>query len=143
MWLLHVRPNHVCGCDVERTVRTGRCRSEGVHERQHLSMRCVSEHRCGNSECPASHDKGRSRMKLFELSRADDPTQAIAAGAKATTAQQGANIRFIAGGTTLIDLMKLNVETPEKVVDVTHLPFDKIETLPGGGLKIGAFVRNS
>src|SRR6184192_427703 len=82
-------------------------------------------------------------MKLFELSRADDPGQAIAAGAKATTAQQGADIRFIAGGTTLIDLMKLNVETPQKVVDVTHLPFGKIETLADGGLKIGAMVRNS
>src|SRR5437588_1498645 len=82
-------------------------------------------------------------MKLFELSGADDPGQAIAAGAKATTAQQGADIRFIAGGTTLIDLMKLNVETPQKVVDVTHLPFGKIETLADGGLKIGAMVRNS
>jgi len=82
-------------------------------------------------------------MKMFELSRANDLAKAIAAGAKATTAQQGANVRFIAGGTTLIDLMKLNVETPEAVVDVAHLPFDKIETLPGGGLKIGAVVRNS
>jgi xanthine dehydrogenase YagS FAD-binding subunit len=82
-------------------------------------------------------------MKLFELSRVNDPGQAIAAGAKATTAQQGADIRFIAGGTTLIDLMKLNVEAPQKVVDVTHLPFSKIETLPDGGLKIGAMVRNS
>jgi xanthine dehydrogenase YagS FAD-binding subunit len=82
-------------------------------------------------------------MKMFDLARADDPNQAIAAGAKATTAQQGADIRFIAGGTTLIDLMKLNVETPRKIVDVTHLPFDKIETLPDGGLKIGATVRNS
>jgi len=82
-------------------------------------------------------------MKLFELSRVDDPDQAIAACAKAATAQQGADIRFIAGGTTLIDLMKLNVETPQKVIDVTHLPFGKIETLPDGGLKIGAMVRNS
>ena len=82
-------------------------------------------------------------MKLFELSRVDDPGQAVAAGAKATTAQQGADIRFIAGGTTLIDLMKLNIETPQKVVDVTHLPFGKVETLPDGGLKIGAMVRNS
>src|SRR5947207_685889 len=82
-------------------------------------------------------------MKLFELSRADDPGQAIAAGAKATTAQQGADIRFIAGGTTLIDLMKLNVETPKKLVDVTHLPVGEIEALPDGGLKIGAMVRNS
>jgi len=82
-------------------------------------------------------------MKTFELSRADDPGQAVAAGAKATTAQQGAEIRFIAGGTNLVDFMKLNVETPQKLVDITHLPFDKIEALPDGGLSIGAMVRNS
>jgi xanthine dehydrogenase YagS FAD-binding subunit len=82
-------------------------------------------------------------MKLFELARADDPGQAVAAGAKATTAQQGAEIRFIAGGTNLVDFMKLNVETPQKLVDITHLPFDKIEALPDGGLTIGAMVRNS
>ena len=82
-------------------------------------------------------------MKTFELSRADDPGQAIAAGAKATTAQQGAEIRFIAGGTNMVDFMKLNVETPQKLVDITHLPFDKIEALPDGGLSIGAVVRNS
>ena len=82
-------------------------------------------------------------MKTFELSRADDPGQAITAGAKATTAKQGAEIRFIAGGTNLVDFMKLNVETPQKLVDITHLPFDKIEALPDGGLSIGAMVRNS
>jgi xanthine dehydrogenase YagS FAD-binding subunit len=82
-------------------------------------------------------------MKLFELARADDPGQAIAAGAKATTAQQGAEIRFIAGGTNLVDFMKLTVETPQKLVDINHLPFGKIEALPDGGLSIGAVVRNS
>jgi xanthine dehydrogenase YagS FAD-binding subunit len=82
-------------------------------------------------------------MNIFELTRADDPGQAIAAGAKATTAQQGAEIRFIAGGTNLVDFMKLNVETPQKLVDINHLPFDKIEALPDGGLSIGAVVRNS
>jgi xanthine dehydrogenase YagS FAD-binding subunit len=82
-------------------------------------------------------------MKLFELTRADDPEQAIAAGAKANTAQQGADIRFIAGGTNLVDFMKLNVETPKKLVEVNHLPFSKIEKLPDGGLKIGATVRNT
>jgi xanthine dehydrogenase YagS FAD-binding subunit len=82
-------------------------------------------------------------MKLFELARADDPGQAIAAGAKATTAQQGAEIRFIAGGTNLVDFMKLNVETPQKLLDINHLPFGKIEALPDGGLSIGAVVRNS
>ena len=82
-------------------------------------------------------------MKTFELTRPNDTSQAIAAAAKATTAQQGAEIRFIAGGTTLIDLMKLNVEQPQKLVDVTHLPLNKVETLPDGGLRIGAMVRNS
>jgi xanthine dehydrogenase YagS FAD-binding subunit len=82
-------------------------------------------------------------MKTFELTRVTDDAQATAAIAKATTAQQGADIRFIAGGTTLIDLMKLNVEAPQKLVDVNHLPLDKIETLPDGGLTIGAVVRNS
>src|SRR5438067_13259244 len=82
-------------------------------------------------------------MKTFELTRTDDNAQATAATAKATTAQQGADIRFIAGGTTLIDLMKLNVETPQKLVDVTHLPLSKIDNLPDGGLSIGAIVRNS
>ena len=67
-------------------------------------------------------------MKPFELTRADDPGQAIAVAEKANTAQQGADIRFIAGGTNLVDYMKLNVETPRKLVDVNHLPFDKIES---------------
>ena len=52
-------------------------------------------------------------------------------------------MRFIAGGTTLLDLMKLDIETPSKVVDINRLPLDKIEPLPGGGLKVGALVRNS
>jgi xanthine dehydrogenase YagS FAD-binding subunit len=82
-------------------------------------------------------------MKTFELTRANDNTQAVSAAAKATTAQQGAEIRFIAGGTTLIDLMKLNVETPQKLIDVNHLPLGKIDKLPDGGLTIGAMVRNS
>ena len=82
-------------------------------------------------------------MKTFELTRANDNTQAVSAAANATTAQQGAEIRFIAGGTTLIDLMKLNVETPQKLIDVNHLPLGKIDNLPDGGLTIGAMVRNS
>lgn len=50
---------------------------------------------------------------------------------------------FVAGGTTLIDLMKLNVMLPAMLVDINGLPLDKIETLPDGGLRIGAMVRNS
>jgi xanthine dehydrogenase YagS FAD-binding subunit len=51
--------------------------------------------------------------------------------------------RFIAGGTTLVDLMKLGVETPPRLVDITALPLAQVEELPNGGLRIGAMVRNS
>jgi len=51
--------------------------------------------------------------------------------------------RFVAGGTTLVDLMKLNVETPRSLVDINLLPLDKVEAAPDGGLKVGALVRNS
>src|SRR5881392_1824409 len=82
-------------------------------------------------------------MHTFEFTRPADPAAAIAAGARAKTAQQGADVRFVAGGTTLLDLMKLNVETPARVLDINRLPLDKIEATPDGGLKIGATVRNS
>ncbi len=51
--------------------------------------------------------------------------------------------KFIAGGTTLVDLMKLSVEKPTALVDINLLPLDKIEPMPNGGLRIGAMVRNS
>ena len=82
-------------------------------------------------------------MKTFQLTRPKDNAQAIVAAGKSKTAQQGAEVRFIAGGTTLIDLMKLNVEQPQNLVDVTRLPLDKIEATSDGGLTIGAVVRNS
>jgi len=82
-------------------------------------------------------------MRIFEFSRPTDPAAAIATAAQSKTAQQGADVRFIGGGTTLIDLMKLNVETPNRVLDINHLPLDTIEDTPNGGLKIGATVRNS
>ena len=82
-------------------------------------------------------------MKTFEFTRPPDATAAIATAAHAKTAQQGADVRFIAGGTTLVDLMKLNVETPARVLDINRFPLDKIEPTSDGGLKIGATVRNS
>src|SRR6266850_2273273 len=75
-------------------------------------------------------------MQSFEFHRAEDALAAIAAGAKSGT-------RFVAGGTTLLDLMKLNVERPEQIIDINRLPLDKVEPLADGGLKIGATVRNS
>ncbi len=82
-------------------------------------------------------------MKTFEFTRPPDPGAAIATASHASTAQQGADVRFIAGGTTLVDLMKLNVETPARVLDINRLPLDKIEPTSDGELKIGATVRNS
>lgn len=82
-------------------------------------------------------------MHSFEFIRPEDPAKAISTAAQAKTAQQGADVRFIAGGTTLVDLMKLNVETPARVIDINRLPLDKVEAMPDGGLKIGATVRNS
>ena len=82
-------------------------------------------------------------MHPFELVRANDVAQAIQGAAASPTAQQGASVRFVGGGTTLIDLMKLNVERPAKVIDINGLPLNKVETFSDGGLRIGALVRNS
>jgi len=75
-------------------------------------------------------------MKAFTYQRADSTTSAAAASLK-----PGAKI--IAGGTNLLDLMKLQVETPSALVDINALPLDKIEETPDGGLRVGALVRNS
>ncbi|HET6409257.1 MAG TPA: xanthine dehydrogenase family protein subunit M [Chthoniobacteraceae bacterium] len=82
-------------------------------------------------------------MNPFAFVRPADANAAIATQAESATAQQGASVRYLAGGTTLVDLMKLNVETPGRVVDINRLPLGEVESLPDGGLKIGATVRNS
>lgn len=71
-------------------------------------------------------------MQAFQYSHAKSIDVAVDAKGK-----------FIAGGTTLVDLMKLNVEKPAVLVDINGLPLDRIESTPDGGLKIGALVRNS
>jgi xanthine dehydrogenase YagS FAD-binding subunit len=75
-------------------------------------------------------------MKSFTYQRADSPAEAAAALAK-----PGA--KLIAGGTNLLDLMKLQVETPSELIDINRLALDKIEDTSEGGLRIGATVRNS
>lgn len=82
-------------------------------------------------------------MQTFTFDRADSAEQAIRWASTAGTAQQGAQVRFIAGGTTLTDLMKLGVEQPVQLVDINHLPLDQVEVTRDGGLSIGALVRNS
>lgn len=76
-------------------------------------------------------------MKAFTYERATSPAQAAEAAAR----KPGA--RFIAGGTNLLDLMKLEIETPQHLIDVNGLALDKIEATPEGGLRIGALVRNT
>jgi xanthine dehydrogenase YagS FAD-binding subunit len=76
-------------------------------------------------------------MKSFTYERASSPDKAVAAAA----ANPGA--RFIAGGTNLLDLMKLEIETPQHLIDVNGLAFDAIGPTSAGGLRIGALVRNT
>jgi xanthine dehydrogenase YagS FAD-binding subunit len=76
-------------------------------------------------------------MRAFTYQRAQTPAEAAAAAARTP------NAKFIAGGTNLLDLMKLEIETPAHLIDVNGTGLDKIEGTPQGGLRIGAMVRNT
>jgi xanthine dehydrogenase YagS FAD-binding subunit len=76
-------------------------------------------------------------MINFEYSRPSDVADAVRQLASDPTA------KLIAGGTNLIDLMKMDVERPTKVVDINRLPLNQVEGTSNGGLRIGALVRNS
>jgi xanthine dehydrogenase YagS FAD-binding subunit len=76
-------------------------------------------------------------MKAFSYERARTPQDAAALAARTPGA------KFIAGGTNLLDLMKLQIETPRHLIDVNGLALDKIEKTQDGGLRIGALVRNT
>lgn len=76
-------------------------------------------------------------MRPFEYQRA------TSAQAAAQLAGAGNNTRFIAGGTNLLDLMKLEIERPETLIDISRLPLDTIEQTQSGGLRISALVTNS
>jgi xanthine dehydrogenase YagS FAD-binding subunit len=75
-------------------------------------------------------------VRLFSYERVSDPRAAIVAVSKA-------GAKFISGGTNLLDLMKLEVERPAHLVDISRLPLSGIEELPDGGLRIGAQAANS
>jgi xanthine dehydrogenase YagS FAD-binding subunit len=75
-------------------------------------------------------------MKTFTFERAGSPEAAVGAA-------RAGGARFIAGGTNLLDLMKLEVETPSHLIDITRMGLDKTEPTPEGGLRIGAMVRNA
>ncbi|WP_375458589.1 FAD binding domain-containing protein [uncultured Enterovirga sp.] len=76
-------------------------------------------------------------MNRFTYERPGSPAEA----ARAAAARSGA--KFIAGGTNLLDLMKLGIETPAHLIDVNRIGLDAIEPMPDGGLRIGALVRNA
>jgi xanthine dehydrogenase YagS FAD-binding subunit len=75
-------------------------------------------------------------MRAFTYERATDPAAAIDAVSRA-------GAKFISGGTNLLDLMKLEIEQPTHLVDISRLPLNEIEDLPDGGLRIGAQAANS
>jgi xanthine dehydrogenase YagS FAD-binding subunit len=75
-------------------------------------------------------------MKPFRYERASEIASACASAAQPTA-------KFIAGGTNLVDLMKLGIERPAQLVDISRLPLDRIEETAEGGLRIGALVSNS
>lgn len=76
-------------------------------------------------------------MKVFSYQRAQSPAEAAAAAVRVPGA------KFIAGGTNLLDLMKLEIETPAHLIDVNGIGLDQIEPTSQGGLRIGALVRNT
>lgn len=76
-------------------------------------------------------------MKPFRYEKAQDAASAVA------LVSQNTHAGYLAGGTNLVDHLKLGVSQPDVLVDITHLPYDRIEALPDGGVRIGALVRNS
>src|ERR1700739_2949758 len=109
-----------------RANRPLRRRDPRAHERQHLSVRRVSQHRRGHS----GRCRGSIPMKPFTYERVTDPRAAGAA-----VSRSGA--MFISGGTNLLDLMKLEIEQPTHLVDISRLPLRQVEDLPewGGPLR--------
>src|SRR5205807_1100976 len=108
-----------------------------MDERQSLPLRRLSKHR-GRGQRSAGEDAGEKRMIPFFYSRANDAADAVSAIAAEP------RTKFLGGGTNLVDLMKMGVETPAQLVDISRLPMAQIEELPEGkGVRIGALARNS
>src|SRR6185312_3153523 len=101
------------------------------HERQYLPLRRLSQHSRGDRAGDGAN------MINFDYVRARDVAEAVRLSAAAPGA------RFIAGGTNLIDLMKVDVERPARLIDISRLPLTSVEETPSGGLRIGALVPNS
>ena len=122
-------------CSAAGLIAEGKAKTRGANpradERQHLPLRRIHQHCRG-------HPAGDGAVMIeFQFSRATNVADAV----RQIAASPGA--KFVAGGTNLVDLMKMDVEKPARLIDVTRLPLDKVEETPGGGLRIGALVRNT
>src|SRR5438874_11049298 len=104
-----------------------------MDERESLSLRRLSEY---SGRDQRSEDEG-ARMNPFTYSRVADANQAV------TAVSGKPKSKFLGGGTNLIDLMKMGVETPNGLIDINRLPLAQIEELPDKSVRIGAMVRNS
>src|SRR6266478_1511018 len=104
-----------------------------MDERESLSLRRLSEH---SGRDQRNEDEG-ARLNPFTYSRVADANQAV------TAVSGKPKSKFLGGGTNLIDLMKMGVETPNGLIDINRLPLAQIEELPDKSVRIGAMVRNS
>src|SRR5205814_2161417 len=102
-----------------------------THGGEHLPMRRISEHR----GCGPRGGAAEAGMKAFTYTRASSVDDAVAAF------HAHRDAKFLGGGTNLIDLMKMGVERPSHLIDVTRVPLNRIEAV-GGGVRIGAMATN-
>src|SRR3954465_4316882 len=135
MRLLHPRPNLLGRGPDRRGQGKIHRRNPRTDERQHLPVRCLSQHRRGHSA--GDGRDGEQAMINFEYERATDVADAV----RQIAADPAA--KFIAGGTNLIDLNKYDGERPARLIDITRLPLKTVEDTANGGLRIGALVPNS
>src|SRR5918999_2629714 len=116
----------------DRVARAQRGRGQGANEREPVPLWRLQRDR-GRDH---GRDRERRAMRPFAYIKPVDVEAAVLAGT-----EPGA--KFLGGRTNLVDLIREGIERPDTVVDVTGLPFDTVAELPGGGLRVGALVRNS
>src|SRR5215471_7226337 len=106
-----------------------------MHERQSLPLWSLSQHR--------RRDSRRARRRAVVAMQPFSYVLAADVRSASTLALDEPRSRFLAGGTTLVDLMKLDVEQPTQLIDITRLPLAEVTLFPDGALRIGAMVRNA